>query len=310
MGQIKNKNIHQKKSILIIICFFVISTALVALNTQADPDYPDETDVSCHSQGEEYTIFVDEEYLDFEAETSSNITLEVNGTGENVVIDVYPEALDNELFIILPSVEIADNSEYDLDNATDSIRVVLTITVPSEIGIYKLRILSRSPTLDGVSTALAVVDIQITVGEVIKGPLELFFDHNNIYLGGISLIITFIGVIIFQINVKRKQESKIHGIFIATGLVLTSINIFLILDIAMDFTFNPIDLTIPLNLGQLNHIILGLIGYIAGIIVVFGTFTNAQGIKLTKFVYTMLITWILNFFYGIFIMTTNFGLGG
>ncbi len=306
MGQIKNKNKHQKKSLLLIIGFFVISTALVVFNSQA---YPDEASFGCHSTGG-YTITVDEEYMEFETETSSIITLIVTGTGENVVIDVYPDALDNELFIIFPSDEIADNSVYDLNSSIDSIRVEFSITVPSEDGVYTLRILSREPTLDGVNTAMAVIDITITTGVVIKTPVEIFFDHNNIYLGGISLIITFIGVIIFQINVKRKQESKIHGIFIATGLVLTSINIFLILDIAMDFTFNPIDLTILLNIGQLIHIILGLIGYIAGIIVVFGTFTNAQGVKLTKFVYTMLLTWILNFFYGIFIMTTNFGLGG
>ena len=78
----------------------------------------------------------------------------------------------------------------------------------------------------------------------------------------------------------------------------------------MDFTFNPIDLTILLNIGQLIHIILGLIGYIMGIIVVFGTYTNAKGVTLTNYVYTMLITWALNFFYGIFIMVPNFGLGG
>jgi hypothetical protein len=284
----------------------MISTALVAFNTQA---YPDEAILGCHPSGE-YTILVDEEYLEIEAEASSNITLEVNATGDSVVIHIYPDALDNELFNIFPSDEIADNSEHDLDNSVDSIRVEFIITVPSEPGIYTLRILSRAPILSGESTALDVVDLTITTGEVIQGPLELFFDHNNIYLGGLSLIITFIGIVFFLINVKRKPESKIHGTIITIGLLLTSINIFLILNTAMDFTFNPIDLTIDQNLGQLNHIILGLIGYIAGIIVVFGTFSNAKGVKLRKYVFIMLLTWTLNFLYGIFIMTPNFGLGG
>jgi hypothetical protein len=298
------KSKKHKKLVLIIFGFFVIITMSIALfNTRAQPD---RDALGCHPGG--YTISTD--VSEIEAEVSGNYTVEVIGTGTSVVVDVYAGAKDNDLFNILPSNIIADNSPDDLDPAVNSIRVNLNITVPSQDGIYTLRILVRSPLLDGEDTAINIVDIEVTVGTVIvppTPPLALFFSHSNYYIGLTVVILLVIGLIVFQVNMKKrsdieeKNESKLHGIFMTSAFIITTINAFLILNEAMNSTFGPTELPIINYVSQLSHIILGSIGYIAGIVAVFGTFTNVPISKMKIPVYIMFSAWTFNFFYGIFV---------
>ncbi len=72
---------------------------------------------------------------------------------------------------------------------------------------------------------------------------------------------------------------------------------------------NYFELPIFNYIGQLSHIIMGSIGYIAGIVAVIGTFTNVPIIKMKIPVYIMFSAWTFNFFYGIFVVPI-LGLGG
>ena len=298
------KSKKHKKLVLIILGFFVIITISSALlNTSAQPD---RDELGCHPEG--YTISAD--VSEIEAEVSGNYTVEVIGTGTSVVIDVYAGAKHNDLFNILPSNIIADNSPDDLNPAVNSIRVNLNITVPSQDGIYTLRILARSPVLDGEDTAINLVDIEVTVGTVVIppiSPLALFFSHNNYYIGLTVVILLVIGLIVFQVNMKKrsdieeKSESKLHGIFMTSAFTLTTINAFLILNEAMNITFGSTELPIINYISQLSHIILGSIGYIAGIVAVIGTFKNVPISKMKIPVYIMFSAWTFNFIYGIFV---------
>ncbi len=264
----------------------VILTIAISLNSKA---YPDANTLGCHPGG--YTISVNNPTI--EIEVSSSYMLEINGTGQGVVIDVYAGVLDNDLFTILPNNIIIDNSTEDLNPAANSIRVNLNITVPSQPGIYTLRILSRASTITGENTGIAVVDIEINVGGAKLTP-NLFLDNYNIYFSGIALIFMGIGTIIFQVNLNRKNESKIHGIFMTIGFILTTVNMFLILD---DTVING------LGVNQLIHFALGSVGYMAGILAVFGTYTHVPRQKMKLATYLMLLGWSFNFLFGIFIPT-------
>ena len=299
----KSKN--NKKLVLIIFGFFVIITMSIALlNARA---HPNRDVLGCHPEG--YTISAD--VSEIEAEVSGNYTVEVIGTGTSVVIDVYAGAKHNDLFNILPGNIIADNSPDDLNPAVNSIRVNLNITAPSQDGIYTLRILARSPTLDGEDTAIDVVDIEVTVGTVIippTPPLQLFFSHSNYYIGLTVVILLVIGLIVFQVNMKKRSdvekisEPKLQGIFMTSAFALTTLSAFLILNEAMNVTFGITELPIINFISQLIHIILGSIGYIAGIVAVMGTFTNVPISKMKIPVYIMFSAWTFNFFYGIFVV--------
>ena len=367
------KNTKHKKIRFLLIGFFVLVVlGVFASNINASPSAGS---LGCHPGGYSIGATVSE----ITAEESGSYTLEVTATGTDVVIDVYAGAMDNDLFVISPSNVITDNSADDLDLAADSIRVELDIEMPAASGEYTLRILSRGPTLAGVSTPLVELDIKVTVGIVVQSPLELIFDHNNIYLGGISVLFVFVGLIVFQSTVNRrnefkrlfqqkelskgvvqvmrettsnlenkmslimenlgikeenldsiekekntelfknyikkgmfKSEPKAHGVLIAIGLIIATINIFLIMNTTMDFVFGSIEaigtrnLLDIANFQDLNlyiHIILGSIGYVACVVALFGTYNNVPGQKLKLPMYIMFFSWTFNFLYGIIILS-------
>ncbi|HDZ18471.1 MAG TPA: hypothetical protein ENH75_09285 [archaeon] len=289
MIQTKIKSKNHKKALYFMVSVIVIITITISLNSKA---YPDENTLGCHPGG--YTISVNTSTI--ETELSSSYILEVIGTGQGVVIDVYAGVKHNDLFTILPSNIIIDNSPDDLNPAANSIRVNLNITVPSQEGIFTLRILSRASTFAGEDTGLTLVDVKVMVGEVTvtKTPLTIFIENYNIYFSGIALIFMGIGTIIFQINLNRKEESKAHGIFMTIGFILITVNMFLILD---DTVING------LGVNQLIHFSLGSVGYMAGILAVFGTYTHVPRQKMKLAIYLMLLGWSFNFLFGIFVPT-------
>ena len=290
----KNPN----KSRVFVFALVTIISFVLTLNSNASPNAGT---LGCHSGG--YTINCNVSTI--KAEVSEIYVLEVTGTGTGVVIDIYTGALNNDEFTILPNNIIADGSVDDLDPAVDSIRVEFTITMPNQSGIYTLRILSREATFSGGSTALVEFDIEITIGTVTKPALEIFFDHSNFYLGGLSLVFMGIGALIFLLKIKKNQFTKSHGIFLTISLLLLTVNVFLILNDTLDFTLGSMDITNLQDIGQLSHIILGSIGYVAGIIVVFGTYTNVPGQKLKLAMYAMVLGLTFNFFYGTIIIAPS-----
>ena len=294
-----NKN--HKKTRLFVFALITITTAVLALNSNASPSAEI---LGCHPGG--YTITCNVSKI--KAEALSNHTIEVTGTGPGVVIDVYTggkePALDNDLFIIWPSNVIADQDPtYDLDPNPDSIRVLLNITLPSEVGIYTLRILSRETTRKEGGTALKEFDIEVTVGSPVSATpsfLELFFNHSGLYIGGAIMFLTVTGTIVFHINTKKRQDARYFGSLFALALLLATINIFLVMNNAIESTINSLVPTSNREIDPLTHMLLGSIGYIAGIIVVFGTFTNVPAQKIKLPVYIMLMGWTFNYLFGIF----------
>jgi hypothetical protein len=292
-------NKSQKILKLIIAGLILIIPIGIAIYTTASPDEPA---FGCHLAGD-YTITANiTEYI---GEPSVNFSVEVTGTGTGLVIDVYEEttygpAFDNDLFTVSPGKIIADGDPADLDGNGDAIRVILTFTPPSEDGSYTLRILSRG-ALAGGPTVLAEFDIEVTIGAPIPPSLlEMIFDHYGLYLGVSILSLALLGTVAFHINQRNENESKIPGIILAASFALSTINLVLVLNDTMDYVFNLMDLT---NIDILIQIIVGSIGYVAGIIVVFGIFTNIPMEKLKGTVNIMLVTIIFNFFYGTFTLT-------
>lgn len=366
------KDAKQMKRRLFLFGLFLLITVVFAQNISSTEDA---ATLGCHPGG--YTLSVDTSSIQSgEGETHS---IEITATGPDVVVDVYAGAMDNDLFVISPGNIIEDNSAADTDPTEDSITVTLEVQVPSTTGEYTLRILSRG-SLDGVNTALMNYDIDVTIGTVIRTPLELFFDHSEIYIGGTVIMFLFIGLLVFQSNVNRKDEfkrlyqqkqlstevvqvvknmttnfeSKLaqviqkldvkeedvpkielepveennffknyihrgmniseptnHGVFIAIAFILMTINIFLIITPTMDFAFGffegfgsreLLDLANLQDLNLIIHIVLGSLGYIAGIIVLAGTYTNVPGQKLKTPIYIMFIAWTFNFLYGVLVI--------
>ena len=243
------------------------------------------------------------------ANLSSQVSFNVIAIGPNLFIQSLPGIYDNDLFVILPTVEkISDNSMYDIDSDLNVISVNFNVTTPTTVGNYIFFIIAAKEPYD--QTNFAYISVEINVGENSeplispeKTIITLIFDNFNYFLGGFTVLFMTIGTIVFQINLSKRRESKVHGIFITTAFILTTVNIFLILNETIDFTINPMEITNSHIIDQLIHIILGSTGYITGIIVVFGTFTNVPGSKMKLIVYITLFAWIFNFLFEIFMPT-------
>jgi len=365
------KNKKQMKRRLFLIGLFLLTMLAFAKNIATTEDA---ASLGCHPGG--YTISADTTSI--QAAEGEIYVIQVTATGPGVVVDIYTGALDNDLFTVSPTNVVEDNSAYDTDPAADAITVEFEITMPSSSGEYTLRILSRAPTLDGVNTALMNLDIDITIGTVVRTPFELFFDHTEMYIGIAIIVFLFIGVVVFQSNVNRKKEfnrlyqqkklstetfqylkkvtadfktklgsvlqkfevkeeelpkieteeepeflkdfiqrgmnisePKTHGIYLAIAFILMTINLFLIITTTMDFIFTLpesiasrgfLDVANFLDLNTVIHIVLGSVGYIAGIIAITGTYTGVPGQKLKLPIYIMFISWTFNLLYGILVL--------
>lgn len=273
-----------------------------------EPSYGSEFS-SCHGTPSDISIEITGSE-DISANTSSHVIFTVTATGANLIIQLIPGIYDNDLFVILPTTDkISDNSPYDLDLINpDVIKVKFNVTTPATDGIYTLFILAAEDPFDAAKDPFTYLSVYINVGGISEPstnitPFELFLDNYNLYLGGFTVLFLAIGTIFFQINLSKKKESKIPGIFIVIAFAVITINIFLIINDAMDFTFKPNELSVSQNVDQLIPIILGSVGYITGIITVFGTFTNVPGSKIKFVLYIMLFAWIFNFLFEIFMPT-------
>ncbi len=297
-----------KKTIGLFAIIISLAIISVLIYGTGKPSYGSEFS-SCHRTPSDISIeIIGSE--DISANTSSHVIFTVTATGANLIIQLIPGMYDNDLFVILPTTDkISDNSPYDQDKINpDVITVLFNVTTPATDGIYTLFILAAEDPFDAAEDPFTYLSVYINVGGISEPstnitPFELFLDNYNLYLGGFTVLFLAIGTILFQINLSKKKESKIPGIFMVIAFAVITINIFLIINDAMDFTFKPNELSVSQNMDQLIHIILGSVGYMTGIVAVFGTFTNVPGAKIKLVLYVMLFAWIFNFLFEIFMPT-------
>ncbi len=303
----KFKRSTKKKTVVLLTIIASLTFISVLIFGAGVPEYGSDFS-SCHSSPSNVSIEImgSEE---ISGNASSQVIFNLTAMGANVIIQVTPGIDDNDLFVILPTTDkISDNSIYDLDSNPDIITVEFNVTAPATVGSYTLFILAAEDPFSASKDPFTYISVTINVGEISEPsnkitPTQLFLNNYNYYLGGLTVIFLSIGTILFQINLNKKKESKIQGIFMISAFVLITINIFLMINDTMDFTFKSMELTNSQRVDQLIHIILGSIGYITGIVVVFGTFTHVPGSKLKLFVYIMLLVWTINFFFESFIPT-------
>lgn len=296
----------KKKTIGIFISIVSLIFISVFIYGTGKPEYGSDFS-SCHGTPSNISIEITGSE-EISANISSYINFTIIATGENLFVLSMPGIFDNDLFLDLPTDEITDNSLLDLDLTPNIIEVDFNITTPATEGYYTLFIMAAKESFDGDD--LAYVSVYVTVGGIDgpppsteDSPLALFLANYNYYLGGLTIIFLSIGIIFFQINLSKNRESKIHGIFMIIGFILTTVNIFLILNDTLDFTFKSMELTNNQIISQLIHTIVGSIGYITGIVVLFGTFTYVPGSKMKLFAYIMLLAWTFNFVFEFFMPT-------
>ncbi|KKN00596.1 hypothetical protein LCGC14_1136230 [marine sediment metagenome] len=251
----------KKKVLIIFLGVISLMFALVAFYATANPNLTGDHD-TCHNSPGGYTIMRNSTGI-IEANQSSVVHIEITATGSNLFVQAYAGSKDNNEFVnILPTtVRIVDNSVNDTNPAANNITVVFTITTPATKGFYNLFIIAGDNNAGQPDFAYA--NIEFSIGGVAKPKpdyLGRFFSHSGFYvIGGIAIISLATGTILYLIN--QEKFTKAHGLLAGTSLILTTINIIVVLPATISVL--PVVANLPLHF---LHIILGVIGYGAGII--------------------------------------------
>jgi hypothetical protein len=112
--------------------------------------------------------------------------------------------------------------------------------------------------------------------------------HFTLFLGLPAIILLGIGTLLYEIS--KEKYTFHHGLCAGTALLLTTINIIGILPSTVIFLSSS-----SMDLFHLVHIILGVIGYVAGL----GAFVSGiSGIRTKIPGYTALICWTIVFLMG------------
>ncbi|KKK43831.1 MAG: hypothetical protein Lokiarch_23500 [Candidatus Lokiarchaeum sp. GC14_75] len=254
----------KKKVLIIFLGIISLMSVLLAFYATSYPGLGDTHD-SCHNSPGGYTIARDSTGT-ITADNSSVVYIEITATGSNLFVQAYSGAKDNDDFIIFPTNErIVDNSGNDTNPSPDAMTVVFTITTPAIDGVYTLFIIAGDNlTVSPQPRTFAYANIKFSIGGVseVIDYIGRFFSHTGFYIiGGIAIISLATGTILYIIN--QEKFTKIHGLLAGTSLILTTINIITVIQ--------PTALVLPVILQpglvlHFLHIILGVIGYGAGII--------------------------------------------
>jgi len=114
--------------------------------------------------------------------------------------------------------------------------------------------------------------------------------HYTLYFGLPAIILLGIGTLLYETS--KEKHTFHHGVCAGLALLLTTINIIGILPTTAILLSGPY-----VDLFHLVHIILGAIGYIAGL----GAFVSGiSGIRTKIPGYTALICWTIVFLMGYF----------
>jgi hypothetical protein len=134
------------------------------------------------------------------------------------------------------------------------------------------------------------------------------FNHMQIYLGGAAIISLGIGTLLYEFGRSGKgslassKYVKVHGILAATSLVLTTINVYFIINSTgstLASLFDPARMTTlwtAVETWHFVHIVFGITGYAFGIL---AALTGLSGIRTRIPGYLALLFWGFNFFHGL-----------
>ncbi len=256
-----------KKRIIGILFFFISAvTLLFVLNATAIPPYGnDHNSASCHnSLSGAYTITTNTTDI-ITADNSSVINIEITATGSNLFVQARFNAKDNDEFVIT-TLKLEDNTGYDTNPSLNAMTVVFNITTPATDAYYTLFIIAGDDLAGRPEFAYA--NIGFSIGGVLPPTIPIdyigiIFSHTaNFIIGGIAIITLAVGTVLYLVN--QEKFTKSHGLLAGTSLIFTTINIVAIIPyLAKQGVLLGVVQSLPLTF---LHIILGTIGYAAGII--------------------------------------------
>jgi len=296
----------KKKNLIIFLGIISLMFALVAFSATArPPSGGTHNNAGCHnSLSGAYTIATNTTGT-ISADNSSVIFIEITATGSNLFVQAYSGAKDNDDFIILPTNErIYDNGGNDTNLSPDAMTVLFTITTPAADDAYTLFIIAGdNSTVSPNPPTFAYANIEFSIGGVSKviDYIGRFFSHTGFYIiGGIAIISLATGTILYLVN--QEKFTKAHGLLAGTSLILTTINIITVIQPTASVL--PILLQ-PTMFLQLLHIILGVIGYSAGII---AFLAGLSGHRSRIYGFIALGCWTFNYIQGLLSIFLGVGL--
>ncbi len=288
-----------KKKIFILL---IALTSLIFMSAlfygSGNPLYGDtHSNSGCHENVGGYTISANVSST-ISVVGSSIIFFDVNASGSDLFIRVYPGVEDNNLFIINPTTDrINDGDPEDNDPSTD-ILVTFNITAPSTNGYYVIFIIAGDSA--EAQPPFAILEIAVSVGGVAAPGFDFskILDHWKLYLGLPALILISLGTVLVLVN--ENKFVKVHGILAGSSWILTVVNLgSAIVRIPIESWIN----VVPQIYYHIPHMILGSLGLISGFLsMLFGIAAERKPALITG--YITLVSWWASFVLG-YIMFPN-----
>jgi len=291
-----NDKSKKLKKNLIFLSLSIVIILFLAWNTTANPGNPgNPLDSICHNtESPDIDITFNLTDFNYSAGESFEVEFQVTGgpSGNNIYVLFHNDQADNRLVEFSPSERIQDNSVNDTNPADGEVTVTYLVQLPDDSVDLKLDFFVIYYDIDDEEKYSKVYTFNITVGIGGEAPAANPFtgvvDHFSIYLGAPAIILLALGTILYELD--KEKYTKTHGILAAVSFILTTVNV----------TFIAIQLELWLayfnNWIWAIHIILGVTGWIAGLI---AAITGLSGIRVKSPGYTALICWSINILVGI-----------
>ncbi len=307
-----------KKPIILLASIGVILVFTVGLlwsNASSRPSVPNDNPYDCHSVGS-YSISANRSGIIPIVQEGGSIDVEFTGSGPNVVLQIIPGARDNTLLFGSSDINVTDGGPDDLDGSVNNaIRTVITISIPAGDRNYEIMVIARdSLTAYMPDFAYKALEFQVGAGPSVWDQIVKFFEtyvftHKELYLGGAAIISLGIGTLLYEYGRSGKgslassKYVKAHGLLAGTSLILTTINVYFIVNdtgSALTRMFDPTRI-ISWSSGEIFHflhIAFGITGFVFGIIAML---TGLAGIRTRIPGYLTLLFWGFNFIHGLLI---------
>ncbi len=307
-----------KKPIILLASIGVILVLTVGLlwsNASSRPSVPNDDPYACHSVGS-YSISANRTGV-IPLTQGGAIDVEFTASGSNVVVQIIPGARDNTLLFGSSDINVTDGGSDDLDGVlNNAIRTVITITVPAGDRTLEIMVIARDSTTAMMPDfAYVTLEFQVGAGASIWDHIVDFFNtyifnHMQIYLGGAAVISLGLGTLLYEYGRNGKgslassKYVKAHGLLAGTSLILTTINVYFIVNktgSTLTTMFDPTRI-IAWSSGEIVHflhIVFGIAGFAFGIIAML---TGLAGIRTRIPGYLALLFWGFNFIHGLLIL--------
>lgn len=221
---------------------------------------------------------------------NESFTLDFDAIGYNVSLRFRTEAQDNVYFECFSNQSILDNSIEDTNSSLNGVSGIFIFKAPATEGNYTLLIFAQSP--DTPKPLIVCLEFIVSVGNEPAFSIDIF-DHMNIYIGGSAIFLICFGTLLYE---TKRERTKVHAWFTTGSLCLTSINFILIWNPTIYLITSWIAYPNFIDYWNLFHMIIGLIGLIAGIM---AFFTGLAGFRTKKPGYIAMICWTYCFLSGI-----------